>query len=289
MAQTPTFSFEFFPPKTEQGLSKLIACAKQLRSMSPEFFSVTFGAGGSTKTQTKETVEAVSLNTQIDTAPHISCLGTSVDDLMSLLDAYQAMGVNRLVVLRGDKPSEMKGTSFQYACDLVAFIKERFDDQFYMEVACYPEFHPEADSAQEDFEHFVQKVKAGANAAITQYFYNIDAYFYFVDRCQQAGLDIPIVPGIMPVTQLERLVRFSKACGADIPQWLRRTLEDYQDCPESLQAFGIDFVSRMCNSLQEMGVNNFHFYTLNQAETTIQICQNINHANQSLYPKPSVA
>lgn len=279
---TSLYSFEFYPPKTPKGDEKLIKTAHELVALEPEFFSVTFGAGGSTREKTFETVCQLKEQTGINTAPHISCIGASKQSLKQMLDRYQQHGINRLVVLRGDKPAaeDPLVSDFQYAYELVAFIKEQYGDQFTIEVACYPETHPESSNAQDDFQHFVEKVQAGADSAITQYFYNADSYQRFLDKCQQAGIDIPIVPGIMPITNFVKLVQFSKGCGAEIPQWLYKELTALQDSPEALIGFGIDFVSHMCDNLLHAGAPSLHFYTLNDAKVTLDICKQLESIRQ---------
>ncbi len=269
-------SFEFFPPKSSNGENKLLATAKSLKLLNPDFFSVTFGAGGTTRERTIETVALLKKATTINTAPHLSCIDISKQQLLDILSHYQKHGVDRLVILRGDIPEQQQATNeFQYAHELVSFVRKNFNQSFWIEVACYPDIHPESTSAKQDFLHFVQKVQAGANSAITQYFYNADAFYHFLNECEKHQINIPIIPGIMPITQFQRLVQFSSRCGADMPQWLRRTLEDYQDCPNSLQAFGIDFVSRMCDDLLQHGARGLHFYTLNEAQATLQICDSL--------------
>jgi len=279
MGTTNLFSFEFFPAKTPKGEESLLNTANQLKSLNPEFFSVTFGAGGSTRIKTFETVKMLIEQTGIDTAPHISCMGSDLQSIEEMLDGYKQLKIKRLVVLRGDRPSGMLSSNgdFKYASELVTFIRKNYGDTFHLEVACYPEIHPESKFAKDDFSHFVEKVKAGADSAITQYFYNQDAYYHFLDKCQNAGIDIPIIPGIMPITNFERLIQFSKGCGAEVPQWLSKELADWQESPESLRAFGIDFVSQMCDNLLRNGAPSIHFYTLNNATATMAICQNLSN------------
>ena len=261
----PEISFEFFPPKTEEGVLKLHETRKQLASLHPKFFSVTFGAGGSTRDRTMDAVLEIQAE-GFEAAPHISGISSSKDEVLSLLTTYQSHGIRRLVVLRGDLPSgEVSSGDFTYASQLVAFIREKTGDWFQIEVAAYPETHPEARSAAADLQHFKTKVDAGANAAITQYFYNADAYFQFVDQCQSMGITIPIVPGVMPIYNYTQLARFSNVCGAEIPRWLRLRLQDYGDDIASLRALGVDVVTDLCEKLIAGGAPGLHFYTLNQS------------------------
>ena len=271
-----TLSFEFFPPKTTTGEEKLMRVAQELQALKPEFYSVTFGARGSIREKTPATVINVKNTTGVNVAPHLTTIGSSKDQIKSLLNHYQDADVNRLVVLRGDYASGMNGVSgeLHYASQLVEYIRQKTQDHFIIEVAAYPEFHPEANSAIEDFNHFKQKVAAGANSAITQYFYNPDAYYYFLDLCAKNNITIPIVPGIMPIMNLTNLQRFSKICGAQIPCWLLKRLESFTD-DESLQEFGIEVVSRLCEKLIEYGAPGLHFYTLNKSEPTTKICCNL--------------
>ncbi len=269
------FSFEFFPPKTEQGKEKLQAVRDRLASVNPDFFSVTFGAGGSTRDRTLETV--VNLHQQgISTAPHLSCVGGTRESVAELLDLYRDNGINRIVALRGDLPSGMGAAGeLRYANELVSFIREHSGDAFNIEVAAYPEFHPQARNAEEDLKNFARKVEAGANSAITQYFFNADSYFYFIDRLEQLGVTIPVVPGIMPIVNFSNLVRFSEMCGAEIPRWIRKQLEAYGDDSASIRKFGEEVVTEMCQKLLAAGAPGLHFYTLNQAEPSINIWQNL--------------
>jgi len=271
------FSCEFFPPKTEQGMEKLFATAETLsQKIDPKFFSVTFGAGGSTRETTFTAVASLMRYTGREVAPHLSCIGSSKQQLMDILADYQQQGVKRIVALRGDLPSgTVSHGDFTHANQLVSFIRENYQDQFKIEVAAYPETHPQAVSARKDLLHFLQKVNAGADAAITQYFYNIDSYFYFIDDCEKAGLDLPIVPGIMPITNYSNLSRFSEMCGAELPQWLRRKLESYADDAESIKDFGAEFMSSMCQRLLDMGAPGLHFYTMNQSEASLRIWSNL--------------
>ncbi|MDP2143669.1 MAG: methylenetetrahydrofolate reductase [NAD(P)H] [Gallionella sp.] len=267
----PLFSFEFFPPQTPEGMEKLAATRKQLAALNPEFFSVTFGAGGSTQERTLETVRQIKAE-GFQVAPHLSCVGSTRDNIRSLLQTYQQMGVNRIVALRGDMPSGMASIGeFQYANELVSFIRAQTGEHFHIEVAAYPEFHPQAKSARDDLVNFKRKVAAGANSAITQYFYNADSYFYFVDECRKLGVTVPIVPGIMPIMKYSQLARFSDMCGAEIPRWMRKTLEGYGDDNESVQAFGLDVVTSLCEKLLAGGAPGLHFYTLNQSGPSLEL------------------
>lgn len=271
----PEISFEFFPPKTEEGVSKLRETRKQLALLSPKFFSVTFGAGGSTRDRTMDAVLEIQAE-GFESAPHISGISSSKAEVLSLLKTYQSHGIRRLVVLRGDLPSgEVSSGDFTYASQLVAFIREQTSDWFHIEVAAYPETHPEARSASADLKHFKTKVDAGANAAITQYFYNADAYFQFVDQCQKSGIEIPIVPGVMPIYNYTQLARFSNVCGAEIPRWLRLRLDDCGDDIASLRALGLDVVTDLCEKLMAGGAPGLHFYTLNQSGIISNIAERL--------------
>ncbi len=267
---TPTYSFEFFPPKTDQGRDKLRATLDELRRLGPDYISVTFGAGGTTRSGTLETALMVR-DAGIPPAPHLSCIGATRTEIADILDTYRAEGIRRIVALRGDIPSGMgaqTGGDFHHANELVAFIREHAGDHFTIEVAAYPEFHPQAPSAHADLGYFKQKVESGADGAITQYFYSAEAYFRFVDDVERLGVAVPIVPGIMPITNYAQLVRFSDACGAEIPRWIRWRLADLQDDPEALRAFGLDVVLNLCQRLLEGGAPGLHFYTMNQTEPT---------------------
>lgn len=271
----PVISFEFFPPKTAEGLAKLRQTRKQLAQFDPKFFSVTFGAGGSTRDRTLETVLEIQ-SEGFEAAPHISGVSSSKDEIISLLAQYRAKDIRRLVVLRGDLPSgEVSVGDFRHANELVAFIRQETANWFQIEVAAYPEFHPEARSPAADLQHFKQKVDAGANAAITQYFYNVDAYFNFMEQCGALGIDIPIVPGVMPIYNFTQLSRFSNVCGAEIPRWLRLRLQDYGDDLASLRALGLDVVTDLCEQLLSGGAPGLHFYTLNQAGIISTIMQRL--------------
>lgn len=275
MNQSIAYSFEFFPPKTAEGIANLREARKSLAQFKPEFFSVTFGAGGSTRDRTMDTVFEIH-HEGYAAAPHISCISSSKEEIRELLSAYQAKGIKRLVTLRGDVPSgEVSAGDFKYANELVTFIRQETGDWFHIEVAAYPEFHPEAQSAAKDIANFKRKVEAGANSAITQYFYNADAYFRFLEACEQENIMVPIVPGIMPIYNYTQLARFSGVCGAEIPRWLRLRLEAYGDDMASLRAYGADVVTEMCHRLIAAGVKNMHFYTLNQAGTISKIIQSL--------------
>ena len=274
--QNPAYSFEFFPPKTPEGITKLAATSKKLAALQPRFFSVTFGAGGSTRDHTYETVLDLRKNTGIETAPHLSCISSTRENIRKALAAYQETGISHMVALRGDMPSGMfEAGEFRYASELVTFIREESGDHFHLEVAAYPEYHPQASSPDKDLANFKRKVDAGANSAITQYFYNPDAYFHFIDRCRASSIDIPIVPGIMPITNYHQLARFSDACGAEIPRWIRKRLETYGEDTASIRAFGEEVVTNMCTRLLQAGVPGLHFYTLNRAEPSLAIWNNL--------------
>jgi methylenetetrahydrofolate reductase (NADPH) len=269
------FSFEFYPPKTEEGAENLQVVHSKLAKLNPDFFSVTFGAGGSTRDKTFTTVIDIQAK-GIAAAPHLSCVASTKDNIRAILKDYQDNGITKIVALRGDLPSGMMSAGeFRYANELVEFIRQETGDHFQIHVAAYPEVHPQAANEVEDFKNFKRKVAAGANAAITQYFYNAEAYFYFVDACEKNGITIPIVPGIMPITQYTQLFRFSEMCGADIPRWLRKRLESFGDDKESIQAFGLDVVSDLCQRLLEGGAPGLHFYTMNQSAPTLAILENL--------------
>jgi len=268
-------SFEFFPPKTEDGKIKLLGVRDELQKLNPEFFSVTYGAGGSTRDNTKDIIKEFK-NGGASVAPHLSFGGDDETTMIALLQEYKDAGVDRIVALRGDMPSGMGG-AFQmvYANQLVAFIRKNFGDQFQLEVAAYPEIHPEATSYDDDIRYLKGKFDAGADSALTQYFYSPDAYFYFLDQCEKAGIDKPIYPGIMPILNYKSLFRFSDNCGADIPRWLRKRLESYGDDTDSVKAFGLDLVSELCETLLENGAPGLHFYTMNQVDPTAAIVKNL--------------
>ena len=277
MTQTgPAYSFEFFPPKTEDGINKLAATSKALAAVQPRFFSVTFGAGGSTRDRTFETVISLQKNSGIDTAPHLSCISSTRENIREMLNGYRDRGINHIVALRGDMPSGMgEAGEFRYANELVTFIREETGDHFHIEVAAYPEYHPQATSPDKDLENFKRKVDAGASSAITQYFYNPDAYFRFIDRCNSVNINIDIVPGVMPITNYYQLARFSDACGAEIPRWIRKRLEAYGENLESIRAFGEEVVTSLCAQLLEKGAPGLHFYTLNRAAPALAIWNNL--------------
>jgi methylenetetrahydrofolate reductase (NADPH) len=270
-----TFSFEFFPPKTPDGVEKLRAVRRQLEQLRPKFFSVTYGAGGSTRDRTLETVLEIQAS-GFEAAPHLSCIGSTRQDIRETLELYKARGIRHIVALRGDLPSgSASAGELRYANELVSFIRESTGDWFEIEVACYPEFHPQARSAQDDLAAFKRKVDAGADAAITQYFYTADAYFRFVDACEAMGVDIPIVPGIMPIANFSQLARFSDACGAEIPRWLRLRLQSYADDAASIRSFGLDVVTELCDRLLSQGAPGLHFYTMNSAALTSTVWQRL--------------
>lgn len=269
-------SFEFFPPKTEEGLSKLMEQYELLAACDPEYFSITYGAGGTTRDRTQQLVLNIHAK-GIPAVPHLSCIGDTHESLRVLLNTYKNSDIHNIVALRGDLPKDMEDVAneFHYANELVTFIRQEYGNTFNLTVAAYPEVHPEAKGANHDLLNFKRKVDAGASAAITQYFYNADAYEDFINRCQQHGITIPIYPGIMPITNYERLARFSQMCGAQIPQWIEQRLLDYQDDPSGLQAFGLDVVTQLCEKLIALGAPGFHFYTLNQATPTLKTLKNL--------------
>jgi methylenetetrahydrofolate reductase (NADPH) len=268
------YSVEFFPPKTEESAAKLRATYTQLAPLKPCFASVTFGAGGSTQDRTFDTVREIKQQTGIDVAPHLSCIGSTRDNIRRILGDYKAQGIRHIVALRGDMPSGMREAGeFRYANELVKFIRTETGDHFFIEVAAYPEFHPQASNAQTDLLNFKRKVEAGAEGAMTQYFYNPDAYFRFVENCEKLGLDLPIVPGIMPITNFTQLARFSDACGAEIPRWIRKRLESFGDDIKSLRAFGLDITIKLCDDLLAGGASGQHVNTMNQAGPTLAIWQ----------------
>lgn len=275
MTQVKTFSFEFFPPQTAEGVSKLADTRRKLAVLKPEFFSVTFGAGGSTRERTLEAVQHIQAD-GLPAAPHVSCVGSTRENIREIVQTYKKMGIKRMVALRGDLPSGMATTGeFQHANELVAFIRAETGTHFHLEVAAYPEIHPQAKSPREDLLNFKRKMDAGANSAITQYFYNADAYFRFVDDSRKLGIVAPIVPGIMPIVKFSQLARFSDTCGAEIPRWMRKTLESYGDDSASIQSYGLDVVTQLCNRLLVGGAPGLHFYTLNQAAPTLAIWQRL--------------
>lgn len=270
-----TYSFEFFPPNTDEGAEKLAQTAAQLAQLKPKFFSVTFGAGGSTRERTLGTV--IKLRQQGHAAaPHISCIASTRENIRDMLQQYKDNGIRHLVALRGDLPSGLATAGeFRFAGELVAFIRKEFGSQFHIEIAAYPEYHPQAKSALDDLANFKRKVEAGADSAITQYFYNADAYYHFIDQCEAMNIAIPVVPGIMPIGRFSQLARFSDACGAEIPRWMRRKFESYGDDSASIRAFGLDVVTKLCDDLLSNGAPGLHFYTLNQAGLTTTIWQRL--------------
>lgn len=276
MTTSPQISFEFFPPKTPEGAVRLRDVRRQLAPLAPAYFSVTYGAGGSTREGTWATVTDIA-EAGLAVAPHLSCVGSTRDEVRALLDAYRGRGIRRLVALRGDLPSGAGAGSgdFRYAADLVAFVREHAGDWFRIDVAGYPEVHPQARSAQEDLRHFAAKMAAGADGAITQYFFNADAYFRFVGDAASLGVTAPIVPGIMPITNFTQLARFSDACGAEIPRWLRLRLQSLGDDRDAIRALGAEVVAALCRRLLADGAPGLHFYTMNQAEPMLALCERI--------------
>ena len=268
-------SIEFFPPQTPEGVEKLRATRAELAKLQPEFFSVTYGAGGSTRERTFAIVREIA-SEGFDAAPHLSCIGSTRESIREILAEFKTAGIRRIVALRGDLPSGMaEAGEFRYANELVEFIRAETGDQFSLEVAAYPEWHPQARSPKDDLDAFARKVKAGANSAITQYFYNADAYFHFVDEARALGVDIPIVPGIMPIVGFTKLARFSDACGADLPRWMRKKFESFGDDSDSIRAFGLDLVTELCERLLKGGAPGLHFYSMNQSVLTREICRRL--------------
>lgn len=268
-------SIEFFPPQTPEGVEKLRATRAELAKLKPEFFSVTYGAGGSTRERTFAIVREIA-SEGFDAAPHLSCIGSTRESIREILAEFKAAGIRRIVALRGDLPSGMaEAGEFRYANELVEFIRAETGSHFSIEVAAYPEWHPQARSPKDDLDAFARKVKAGANSAITQYFYNADAYFHFVDEARALGVDIPIVPGIMPIVGFTKLARFSDACGADLPRWMRKKFESFGDDSDSIRAFGLDLVTELCERLLKGGVPGLHFYSMNQSALTTEICRRL--------------
>ncbi|WP_116368391.1 methylenetetrahydrofolate reductase [NAD(P)H] [Parahaliea mediterranea] len=272
----PRISFEFFPPKTPEGKQKLLEdTVPELNALGPEFFSVTYGAGGTTRDSTRGIVTTMR-EQGIDVAPHLSFGGDDENAVGELLDSYQQRGIKRLVALRGDMPSGMgASTQLVYANELVEFVRQRSGDHFEIEVAAYPEIHPESDSYDSDIRYLKQKLDAGANSAITQYFYNVESYFYYLDRCADAGIDKPIYAGVMPITNFQNLARFSRNCGAEIPRWICKRMESYGDDAESVRKFGLEVVTQLCQTLVDSGAPGIHFYTMNQVEPTRAIFNNL--------------
>ncbi|MBL8437450.1 MAG: methylenetetrahydrofolate reductase [NAD(P)H] [Zoogloeaceae bacterium] len=275
MTKNTPISIEFFPPQTNEGAEKLRSARAKLAELQPEFFSVTFGAGGSTQDRTFETVFEIQQEGH-EAAPHLSCIGSTRSNIRLILERYRKAGIHRIVALRGDLPSGVVDPGeLRYANELVAFIREETGDQFHIEVAAYPEYHPQARSPEADLLAFQRKVEAGANSAITQYFYNLDAYLHFRDACAALGVHVPIVPGIMPIVSFSKLARFSDACGAEIPRWMRRKLESFGDDTDSIRAFGLEVVTRLCEQLIAAGAPGLHFYSMNQAGPTTEIVRRL--------------
>ena len=269
------FSFEFFPPKTPEGAEKLSKVRDTLGALNPKYFSVTFGAGGSTQQGTFDTITSIQ-EAGFNAAPHLSCIGSTKENIREILKSYMDKGINRIVALRGDMPSGTHDIGeFRFANELVDFIRNETNDHFHIEVAAYPEFHPQATSAEDDLNNFKRKIEAGANSAITQYFFNPDAYFRFVDDCEDLNIAVPIVPGIMPITNYTQLARFSDMCGSEIPRWIRKRLESYGDDKDSIKAFGEEVISEMCQQLLEAGAPGLHFYTMNVTAPTLAIWKNL--------------
>jgi methylenetetrahydrofolate reductase (NADPH) len=275
MARVPV-SFEFYPPKTDEQRAQLDRTAARLKTQSPEYVSCTFGAGGSTLDYTPETVQRLHQVHALEAAPHVSCVGGTRAELSTLIERYKAMGCRRIVALRGDLPSGMGHTGdFRYAAHLIEFIRREHDGHFHIEVGCYPETHPQADDALADLRHFKAKIDAGANGAITQYFYNADAYFRFVDDARRLGVAVPIVPGIMPISNFAQLKRFSEACGAEIPRWVGKRMQAFGDDGDAIRAFAAELVASMCERLIDGGAPALHFYTLNLSKPTLNVLQNL--------------
>ncbi len=279
MASPLSFSFELFPPRTPEGVAKLPAVIGQLAAVGPDYFSVTYGAGGSDQDGTYQTLVAIVDHAGVEAVPHLTCVGSTRAHVAALLDRYREMGVKRIVALRGDLPATAMSASapgeFHYANELVSFIRETHGDHFLIEVAAYPEMHPQAPNPSEDFENFRRKVEAGADTALTQLFFNADAYFHFVERCAKAGIGIPIVPGIMPITGFTNTVRFCGGCGADLPRWVKLRLEELEGDKPALHEFGAEVVTRLCETLLRGGAPGLHFYTINQAGPTLRLWKNL--------------
>ncbi len=279
MTSHARYSFELFPPRTPEGTAKLPAVIEKLAAFSPGFFSITHGAGGSGQNGTYETLLAVARHTGVETVPHLTCIGSSRESINSLLQCYREAGVKRIVALRGDLPvgtdSASVSSEFRYANELVSFIRATHGDTFQIEVAAYPEMHPQAASPSVDFENFRRKVEAGADRALTQLFYNAEAYFNFMERCGKAGIRIPVIPGIMPITSFANAQRFCDSCGADMPRWIRLRLQELQNDKPALLDFGLEVVTRLCATLLKNGAPGLHFYTINQSEPTLRICENL--------------
>jgi methylenetetrahydrofolate reductase (NADPH) len=284
-----SFSFELSPPRSPEAAAKLPAVISRLAELKPDFFSVTYGAGGSTQEGTYDTIMSVVRHAGIEAAPHLTCVGSTRAHIAALLQRYKDAGIRRIVALRGDLPATALSASapgeFHYANELVSFIRETYGDHFWIEVAAYPEMHPQAQNPTADFEHFCRKVEAGADSALTQLFYNADSYFHFVDRCSRAGVGISITPGIMPITGFANTVRFCTGCGADLPRWVRLRLEELQNDKAGLVEFGVEVVTRLCETLLRGGAPGLHFYTINQAEATTRLWKNLGLP----LPQPAVA
>ena len=277
MPNMPSVSFEFFPPRTEEGDIKLNKTIKTLSEFNPEFFSVTFGAGGSTKTKTLETVLSIEASNN-NGVPHLSCISSSKEEIRNILSEYKSYDINHLIALRGDNPSgAISHGDFKYANELISFIREETGEYFHIQAGAYPEYHPEAESATDDLNNFKRKIEAGANSAITQFFFNADAYFRFIEECQKNSISVPIIPGIMPIYNIKQLARFSSNCGAEIPRWLKLKLESYDDDITSLRDYGIDVISELCETLLQYGVPGIHFYTLNESKIVSNIIKNISN------------
>ncbi|HEY1986273.1 MAG TPA: methylenetetrahydrofolate reductase [NAD(P)H] [Terracidiphilus sp.] len=280
MPNPPHFSFELFPPRTPEGVAKLPAVINQLATAGPDYFSITHGAGGSDQDGTYDTLMTVVTHAGTEAVPHLTCVGSTRAKVAAMLDRYREAGVKRIVALRGDLPATAMSPSapgeFHYANQLVSFIRETHGNAFKIEVAAYPEMHPQALNAEADFDNFCRKVEAGADGALTQLFYNVDAYFDFVERCDKAGIRIPIIPGIMPITSFANTVRFCGGCGADLPRWVRLRLEHLQNDKPALLEFGLSVVVRLCETLLRNGVPGLHFYTINQADPALRLCERLN-------------
>jgi methylenetetrahydrofolate reductase (NADPH) len=277
MTNTPQLSFEFFPPRNADQAATFTRTRERLQRLQPEYMSVTFGAGGSTRSRTRDTVLDIQRSTGIDAAPHISCMSEDIEGIRELLDAYQEAGIRRLVVLRGDKPSGGGSGVFDHAVDLVRFVREHYGRSFHLEVACYPETHPESPDPEADLRHFREKVDAGADGAISQYFFSFSAWERFMEDCGRAGVEVPITPGIMPITNFTRLSRFSSMCGADIPKWIAKRAQAWEESgdTDSLREFGEEVVTNLCRRLLDAGAPGIHFYTLNRARATERLCRNL--------------
>lgn len=275
--QSLNLSCEFFPPRTEAGKTKLAATRKELAQLNPEFFSVTFGAGGSTRDKTLETVIDIQQNSEVDACPHLTCVGATNAEIIELLELYKQNGIHRLVVLRGDLPSGMVGMGeCKHASDLVHLIRDKFSDHFSIAVAAYPEAHPDSKNLATEIDYFTDKMNAGANIAITQYFYNNDSYFHFMEMCEKNNIKQPVFPGIMPIANFESLLKFSSQCGAEIPRWIQKSMANYENDIQSQRQYGIEIVSRMTEELIQNGISGLHFYTMNQSALTLEIMHNLN-------------